>query len=43
MCLGMGPYDVQTCPLCGALTFNGQCEDRDCHHHWHPVDEEEEE
>ncbi|MFI3254552.1 MAG: hypothetical protein R3Y63_09485 [Eubacteriales bacterium] len=35
-------FELGRCPLCGNLTFNGRCEDRDCHHHWHPVDEDDE-
>lgn len=35
-------YDVKTCPLCGQLMFNGKCENPDCHHHWHPKEDDDE-
>lgn len=35
-------YDCTRCPLCGALMWNGQCENRDCKYHWHPKDDDEE-
>lgn len=40
--LGGGPYGVTgTCPECGSLMWNGQCENLDCKYHWHPYDEDE--
>lgn len=30
-------FEVGKCPLCQNLTFNGCCENRDCHHHWEPL------
>ncbi|MFI3255253.1 MAG: hypothetical protein R3Y63_13105 [Eubacteriales bacterium] len=29
-------FELGNCPLCHSLTFNGRCENRDCHHHFHP-------
>ncbi len=39
--IGGGMYDVERCPLCGELMWNGCCENRDCYFHWHPKDEDE--
>lgn len=33
-------YDVQNCPLCGGLMYNGECENRDCFFHWHPLEDD---
>ena len=33
---------VTTCPLCGQLMFNGECENPDCRYHWHPMEEDDE-
>ena len=40
--LGGGPYHAELCPECGAVLWNGHCENPDCHYHWHPKDEDEE-
>ena len=37
--LGGGPYHAEPCPECGAILWNGRCENPDCHYHWHPKDE----
>lgn len=29
-------YEVETCPMCRSLMWNGYCEDKDCQYHWHP-------
>ena len=34
-------YEVTTCPLCGQLMFNGECENPDCRYHWHPMEDDE--
>lgn len=26
--IGGGPYDAETCPLCGSIQWNGRCETR---------------
>ena len=36
-------YEVRECPLCGALMWNGRCENKDCKYHWIPYDESEDE
>jgi len=41
--LGGGPYETSTCPECGCTLWNGQCENKECVYHWHPLDEEDEE
>lgn len=41
--IGGGMYDASICPLCGSVMWNGVCENLDCHHHWHPYDEESDE
>lgn len=38
--LGGGPYEVTTCPECGSIMWNGQCENKDCKYHWIPMDSE---
>ncbi len=38
--LGGGPYYIETCPLCGELMWNGQCENLDCEYHWHPKEDD---
>ena len=35
-------YDVKTCPICGQLMFNGECENPDCRYHWHPMEDDDE-
>lgn len=35
-------YEVTTCPLCGQLMFNGECENQDCRYHWHPMEDDDE-
>lgn len=35
-------YEVTTCSLCGQLMFNGECENPDCHYHWHPMEDDDE-
>ena len=35
-------YEVTTCPLCGQLMFNGECENPDCRYHWHPMEDDDE-
>jgi len=37
--LGGGPYYAETCPRCGELMWNGQCENIDCEYHWHPKED----
>lgn len=32
-------YQVSTCPRCGELMWNGQCENRDCPLHWYPLED----
>lgn len=39
--IGGTPYDAGRCPECGGVTWNGKCEDPDCIHHWHPVQDNE--
>lgn len=39
--IGGGPYEVQRCPICGALMWNGRCENVDCYFHWHPKEDDE--
>lgn len=39
--LGGGMYDVETCPECGALMWNGRCENQDCVYHWRPKTDED--
>ena len=39
--LGGGPYHAEPCPECGAILWNGRCENPDCHYHWHPKEEDE--
>ena len=34
--IGGGMYDVETCPECGVLMWNGRCEKPDCIYHWRP-------
>ena len=34
--LGGGMYDVETYPECGALMWNGRCENLDCIYHRRP-------
>lgn len=34
--IGGGPYYAETCPECGALLWNGRCENPDCKYHWNP-------
>lgn len=29
-----------TCPQCGALMWNGRCENLDCTYHWRPKDDD---
>ena len=39
--IGGGPYYAEPCPECGAVLWNGRCENPDCPYHWHPKDEDE--
>ena len=39
--LGGGPYHAEPCPECGAILWNGRCENPDCYYHWHPKEDEE--
>lgn len=32
-------YEIEICPICGELMYNGRCENKDCHYHWYPKDE----
>ena len=41
--IGGGMYYAEPCPLCGGTLWNGRCEDPDCHHHWHPKEDDENE
>ena len=41
--VGGGMYDAEPCPLCGSTLWNGQCENPDCHHHWHPKEDDNDE
>lgn len=34
-------YEITTCPICGNLMYNGQCENRDCYFHWHPKEDDD--
>ena len=38
--IGGGPYDATICPECGAVMWNGRCEDPDCKYHWRPLEDE---
>ena len=38
--IGGGPYEATTCPQCGALMWNGRCENLDCIYHWRPKDDD---
>jgi hypothetical protein len=40
---GGGPYRTDFCPLCGSIMWNGQCENRECNYHWHPMEDEDDE
>lgn len=37
----MPGYDAGRCPECGGVTWNDQCEDPACIHHWQPVQDDE--
>lgn len=39
--LGGGPYEVETCPECGELMWNGRCENPECKYHWNPKEDED--
>ena len=39
--LGGGPYHAEPSPECGAILWNGRCENPDCHYHWHPKEDDE--
>lgn len=41
--IGGGMYDAQPCPICGSILWNGQCENPDCHYHWYPKDDDDDE
>ena len=41
--IGGGMYDAQPCPLCGSILWNGQCENPECHYHWYPKDDDDDE
>ena len=41
--VGGGPYQVERCPLCDELMWNGQCENRDCHFHYYPKEDDRQE
>ncbi len=34
--IGGGMYHAEPCPECGAILWNGRCENPDCVYHWHP-------
>ena len=36
-----GMYDAQPCPACGAILWNGRCENPDCVSHWLPKPDDE--
>ena len=38
-----GMYDVQPCPICGSILWNGKCENPDCHYHWYSKDDDDDE
>ena len=31
--IGGGMYDAKPCPACGAILWNGRCENPDCKYH----------
>lgn len=39
--IGGGMYDAKPCPACGAILWNGRCENPDCKYHWQPRAEDE--
>ncbi len=39
--IGGGPYYAETCPECGAVMWNGRCENPDCKYHWNPLQDNE--
>lgn len=39
--IGGGPYYAEICPLCGETMWNGRCENPDCHYHWYPKEDDE--
>jgi len=39
--IGGGPYYAETCPECGAVMWNGRCENTDCKYHWNPKRDDE--
>lgn len=41
--IGGGMYHAEPCPLCGETLWNGRCENPDCHYHWHPKEDDEDE
>ena len=41
MGVGYSMYEVERCPLCGALMWNGRCENPECEYHWHPKEDNE--
>ena len=34
--IGGGMYHAEPCTECGAILWNGRCENPDCVYHWHP-------
>ena len=34
-------YYAEPCPLCGEMLWNGRCENPDCHYHWYPKEDDE--
>lgn len=42
MGVGYSGYEYETCPLCGEGMWNGRCENPDCHYHWYPKEDEDE-
>lgn len=39
--IGGGMYYAETCPLCGETMWNGRCENPDCHYHWYPKEDDD--
>lgn len=39
--IGGGMYDAQPCPACGAILWNGRCENPDCVYHWRPKQDDD--
>jgi len=39
--IGGGLYYAEPCPECGAVMWNGRCENPDCKYHWSPMQDDE--